>query len=46
MLASQENLWDRRPEPNLMIRKVKILKEGCPQINQKSEGKNRDIQRY
>ena len=26
-----------------MIRKVKILKEGCPQTNQKTEGKSPDI---
>ena len=44
MLASLENLRDHRPETNLMIRKVKILKEGCPQTNQKPEGKNPDIQ--
>ena len=44
MLASLENLRDHRREPNLMIVKVKILKEGCPQINQKTEGKSPKIQ--
>ena len=39
ILGSQENIRDRRPEPNLMIQKVKILKEGCPQTNQKTEEK-------
>ena len=43
MLASLENLPDHRPEQKLMIRKLKILKEGCPQTNQTTEGKNPDI---
>ena len=44
MQASLENLCDHRLEPNWMILKVKVPKEGCPQTNQKTEEKSPDIQ--